>query len=560
MNHKTLALTIIFSLVAFAQRGQEYDLLIENGRIVDGAGNPWYSGNVAIKGDRIAAVGRTGSRAKARIDARGMMVSPGFIDMHSHSDFSLLVDGNAESKVRQGVTSEILGEDTSAAPLLGPAIKEFQNYYKQYKIDFDWSDFQGYFDRLMRRGISVNIGSYVGSGQLRLCVMGVENRKPTKQELERMKSLLDAAMRQGALGLSSGLIYPPSSYADAEELVELARIAARYGGIYVSHIRSESNKLLEALNEAFEIGRRAGLPVEVHHFKSAGQQNWGRMKDAVRAVEEARARGLDVTANQYPYIAGMTGLSAVIPTWAHAGGTDELVKRLSDPSTRARIRKEIEVESADWENLGRAAGGWENVLIASVTGDKNKIYEGKNVAEAARMRGADPLEFIFDLLIEEKGVVGAIYFLMSEDDVAYAMRQPWVSIGSDGEAVKPEGVLGQGKPHPRFYGTFPRVLAKYVRQEKVLRLEEAIRKMTSLPAQRLGLTERGLLRPGMYADIVIFDPEAVADRATFSDPHNYPVGIEYVLVNGQLVIERGRHTGARPGRILYGPGKEGARS
>ena len=534
---------------------QPYDLVLRGGRIVDGSGNPWFRGDVAIQGERLAKVGKLEGPARRTIDATGLVVAPGFIDMHSHSDFTLLVDGNAESKIRQGVTTEIFGESESAAPLRGLALAEFENSNRLLKLQLDWTDLDGYFARLRKPGVSVNVATYVAAGQLRRCVMGAENRAPTSREVDEMKTLAGHAMRQGALGLSTGLIYPPNSYASTGELVELARVAAAHGGVYATHMRSEGVRLLEGVQEAIAIGEKARIPVHIFHFKAAGKPAWGRLPEAVRLIDEARARGVDVIADQYPYIAGMTSLSSSLPPWAHEGGTQKLLERLRDQTTRARIRQAMEAEATDWENLAQRAGGWENVLVAGVVTRKNKVYEGRRVHEMARLRGQDPFEAVCDLLLEEEGVVGAIYFLMNENDVRYAMQQPWVSIGSDGSAVKPEGILGADKPHPRFYGTFPRVLGRYVREEKVLKLEEAIRKMTSLGAQQLGIRDRGLLREGFFADVVILDPERVADKATFENPHQYSEGIEYVLVNGQVTLERGRHTGTRAGKVIYGPGK-----
>ncbi|HEY3128933.1 MAG TPA: D-aminoacylase [Acidobacteriota bacterium] len=530
--------------------GQQYDLILRGGKIVDGAGNPWFYGDVAVDGARIARVGKLGDNARRIIDATGMIVCPGFIDMHSHSDTSLLVDGNAESKIRQGVTTEILGEHTSAAPLQGLAMRELGNSYGNYKLNYTWKDFTGYFARLLQEGISVNVGSYVGGGQVRLCVMGADNRPPTGAEMDAMKALVDEAMRQGALGLSTGMIYPPNSYFSTQELAELARAAARHGGIYASHIRNEGNTLMESIREAISIGERAGLPVQIFHFKVHGKANWGRMPEAVRLIEEARNRGIDVSANQYPYVAGSTGLDTMLPEWAHDGGREKMLARIHDPEQRARMRKDIE----EGKNIQQLRD-WQSVQIARVRTEKNKAYEGKTLAEAARMRGQDPADTILDMLLEENGVIGAIFFTMNEDDLRFALRQPWVSIGSDGTAVKPEGVLGEGKPHPRWYGTFPRVLGRYVREEKVLTMEDAIRKMTSLAAQQVGIRDRGLLQEGKFADVVVFDPVRVRDKATFTQPHQYSEGIEYVIVNGKVVLERGKHTDARPGKIVYGPGK-----
>ena len=547
------ALYILLFGLALAPQAP-YDLVIRGGRLLDGAGNPWVRADLAIRGDRIAAIGQLGDLpARRTIDARNRIVAPGFIDMHSHSDFALLVEGRAESKVRQGVTTEVLGESGSAAPVIGPVVDAMKNSLAPLGLQLDWSDFAGYFARLEKQGISVNVLTFAGSGQLRSAVMGYDNRPPSASELERMKTLLRDAMSQGAFGLSSGLIYPPNSYMKTDELVELAREAARAGGLYISHVRGEGTSLLEALKEAVAIGERAGLPVEIFHFKATGFMR-GKILEAVRIIEEARGRGLDIAANQYPYVAGSTGLSASIPSWAHEGGRPKLVERLKDPQARERIKAEMKTGAPGWHNLVKETGNFENIRVASVRSDSNKKFEGRSIAAIAKERGTAPEDALMDLLIEEQGNVGAIYFSMIEDDVKTAMKLPWVSIGSDGTAVSPEGVLGRGKPHPRFYGTFPRILGKYVREEKILTLEDAVRKMTSLPAARLRLSDRGLLRAGMAADIVVFDPERVIDRATFDDPHRYAEGIDVVIVNGQVVLDEGRHTGASPGRALRGPG------
>ncbi len=533
-----------------------YDLLIVDGRIIDGSGSPWYEGSVAIKDGKIADIGRLANATARRvIDASGLVVSPGFIDLHSHSDFSLLVDGNAQSKIRQGVTTEILGESESAGPVMGQAVAEFDRDLRRAGLRRDWTSLGEYFARLGRQRMSVNIASYVGSGQVRMCVMGNVNREPTTEELERMKQLVDQAMRDGAIGLSSGLIYPPNAFAKTEELIELAKVAARYGGIYTSHIRGESIHGMEAIREAIRIGEEAHLPVHILHFKVSGVEFWGRMGEQVNLIQAARDRGLDVTADQYPYIASMTNLHMCLPPKLLEGTSEEIVARLKDPQVRAELRQAITNGLPGWEdNEVRSVGGWHGVQVASLQKPENKKYEGKRMDEIARMMGKDPLDALSDLLIDEGGSAGAIYFSMSDPDVRLAMEQPWVGIGSDGSAVNPE-MKFEGRPHPRFYGTFPRVLGHYVREEKVLTLPDAIRKMTSLPAQITGLTDCGLLRPGMAADIVLFDPKTVADLATFEDPLQYPVGIPYVIVNGVVVIHQGRHTGAKPGRVLYGRGK-----
>jgi len=534
----------------------QYDLLIVGGHILDGSGNPWFSGSVAVKDGKIADIGRLeGASAKQRIDASGLVVAPGFIDLHSHSDFTLLVDGNAQSKIRQGVTTEILGESESAGPIVGPAVPEFDKQMKPLGIERDWTTLGEYFARLEHQHVSVNIASYVGSGQVRMDVMGNVNRAPTAEELEKMKGLVDQAMRDGAIGVASGLIYPPNAFAKTDELIELAKVAAKYGGIYTSHIRGEGAHGVQAIREAIEISEKGGLPVHILHFKMDGQATWGHMADQVAVIQAARDRGLDITADQYPYIASMTDLHMCLPPKYLEGTSADVVARLRDRKTRAEIRKAIAAGLPGWEdNEVKSVGGWHGVMVASCQAPEDKKYEGQRMDEVAKLMGKDPLDALCDLLIAESGSAEAIYFSMSEADVETAMKQPWVGVGSDGSAVNPDMIFA-GRPHPRFYGTFPRVLGDYVREKKVLTLPDAIRKMTALSAQITGLTDRGLLRPGLAADITIFDPNTVQDKATFSNPMQYPVGIPYVIVNGVVVISRGEHTGARPGRVLYGRGR-----
>ena len=544
------------SHVAAQTPGQPaYDLLIVNAHIVDGSGSPWYEGSVAVKNGRIADIGRIGSvTAKRTINVKGMVVAPGFIDLHSHSDFTLLAAGKAESKIRQGVTTEILGEHWSAGPVLGPAVPEVDNELASYGLPRTWSTLGEYLSALQKHGMAVNVASYVGSGQVRMDVMGNVNRPPTASELEQMKVLVDQAMREGAIGLSAGLIYPPNSFATTEELIDLAKVAAKYGGIYTSHIRDEADHETEAIREAIEIGERAGLPVHILHIKVAGQQNWGKMTNIVALIQAARDHGLDITTDQYPYIAGMTGLQMTLPPKYLEGTHQQVIDRLRDPKAREEVRRLIETGVPGWENHVQGTGGWHGVMVAAVQNTANKQYEGKRMDEVAHRMGKDPVDALCDLLASEETFPFAIYFAMSEGDVRIAMQQPWVGFGSDGVAVNPEMTF-MGRPHPRFYGTFPRVLGAYVREQKVLSLPDAVRKMTSLPAQIVGLTDRGLLRPGTAADITIFDPEKVMDAATFEEPSQYPAGIPYVIVNGVLVIDEGKHSGALPGRVLYGRGK-----
>jgi N-acyl-D-aspartate/D-glutamate deacylase len=529
------------------------DLLVANARIVDGTGAPARDGAVAIAGGRVVevldAAGATAAapRAARVIDAKGRVVAPGFIDMHSHSDMPLVTDGNAQSKIRQGVTTEVIGESGSIAPQTEATATQ------------PWTDFAGYFGVLEKQGMAVNLLSYVGLGTVRELVVGSADRAPTAEELTKMQGIVSAAMQQGAAGVSTGLIYPPNAYATLDELVALSTPAAAVGGRYASHLRHDGKRLREGIEEAVAIGERAKLPVHVFHVKVTGQQNFGRMKEVVEIVEAARARGVRLTADVYPYVASSTSLTATLPQWVMDGGADALVKRLSDRATRARIKRDMEDPNATWDNRYQSAGTWANVQLASIGRQRgvatavenpNAKYEGMRVADAAKAAGKDPFEFVFDLLRDTRGSVGCVYFIMSEDDVKLAMRQSWVAIGSDGSALATEGPLRSGVPHPRNFGTFPRVLGKYVREEKVITLEEAVRKMTSLPAATLNLPDRGSIAPGQWADLVIFDPATVADKATFEQPFQYPVGIDTVIVNGQVVLDDGTHTNARPGKVL----------
>jgi N-acyl-D-amino-acid deacylase len=562
---RILALGVAVGLLATlairnsAQQPQ-YDLLIVGGHILDGSGSPWYAGSVAIQDGVIADIGRLeGATARETIDATGLMVAPGFIDLHTHSDYTLLVDANAESKIRQGVTTEILGEANSAGPILGPAIEAFNQssapLSQKGGIKRDWTTLGEYFARLERDRISVNIASYVGSGQVWECVLGNVNRRPTHEEMEKMKALVDQAMRDGAIGLTSGLIYAPNMFETTDDLAELAKVSARYGGIYTSHIRGEGSNGVRAIQEAIEISEAAGLPVHILHFKMNGKENWGHMAAQIQLIQAARDRGVDITADQYPYLAGMTGLKQCLPPKFLEGTSDEIVTRLKDSKARDEIRRDIAQGVPGWDNNEvKDVGGWHGVMLASVQQPENKKYEGQRMDEIARAMGKEPVDALCDLLIAEHAAPYAIYFAMSDPDVDLAMQQPWVGFGSDGVAVNPSMAF-MGRPHPRFYGTFPRVLGVYVREKHVLTLPDAIRKMTSLAAQILGFTDRGLLRPGLAADITLFDPATVQDKATFENPMQYPVGIPYVIVNGVVVIDHGLHTGARPGRVLYGRGK-----
>lgn len=533
-----------------------FDVLIRNGRIVDGSGNPWLREDLAVVGDRIAAVGRLdGAQARLVIDAHGMIVAPGFIDMLGQSELGLLIDPRAEGKLTQGITTEVTGEGASVAPLDERTFADAHSSMRRYGLRVDWHTLDGYFGRLQRSRSALNVATYVGATQVRALVLGEADRPPTDAELDRMKRYVEQAMRDGALGLSSALVYAPAAYASTEELIELAKVAARYGGIYATHLRSESTAIMTALDEAIRIGREANIPVEVFHLKVAGKPNWGQMVAVVRRIEEARAAGVDITANQYPYTAAATSLRACLPPWAHEGGRGALLERLKDPKVRARLKAEMRTASTSWENFYLGAGGGQGILVTHVDEPSLVRFLGVRLTDIARTMGrADELDALFDLVIADNAQTGAIYFMMDEDDVKVAMKQPWVSIGTDTWAASNGGPLAATPSHPRGFGSFPRILGRYVREQRVLTLEEAVRKMTSLPANRVGLTRRGLLKPGFFADIVIFDPELIVDSATFEAPYRPSVGVKNVLVNGQHALRDGLPTGVLAGRPLRGPG------
>lgn len=526
------------------------DFVIRNGLVVDGTGNPWFKADVTIDDGRIVGVKRTPeSRAEKVIDATGLAVSPGFIDMHSHSDLSLLINPRAESKIRQGITTEVIGNcGFSLAPITSERKDLVKREYGPLadEISWNWSTFKEYCDRLSHQGTSVNVVPLVGHGVLRKNVMGYENREPAADELAEMKALLIESMEDGASGVSTGLIYPPASYAGPDELIELAKVASEYGGIYTSHIRNESDRLLESVEEAIKIGKSARISVEISHLKSAGKSNWGKVKAALRVIDAAREEGVEISYDFYPYAAGSTGLYACLPPWVHENGKDEMLARLKDNSVRKRIKEYIKRKDG-WENLVRNAG-WEGIVITRC--EKNNQYEGLSISEVAVKRRMNPFDVMFDLLLEEDGVVGIVLHMMSEEDVRVVLKHPLSKVGTDAVASAPYGPLARGKPHPRSYGTFPRILGKYVREENVLTLQDAVRKMTSMPAQKLRLFDRGLIREGFWADLVIFDPREVTDKATYKDPHQYCRGIEYVIVNGETVIEKAEHTGNLPGEVL----------
>ena len=545
------AFCCVVSLFTPDARAQDYDLLIHNGRIVDGAGNASFMGDVAILNGRIAALGNLpGAKAKRTLDATGLVVSPGFIDLHNHSDYTLVADGNAQSMIRQGVTSMIFGEGGSAAPVGGK-----QDPKPGYVT---WTDFKGYFARLQKQGISTNIGTYVGSSQIWTYVRGERSGPPTADEVRQMEGLVKLAMEQGALGVASSLSGPPGSWIDTDTLVAMCKAAAPFGGIYSTHMRTEGQGVFESVAEAIQIGRRAGVPVDIIHLKLADKKLWGQMPELVGLIAQARAAGQDVTANVYPYRAGQNNLASIIPPWAHEGGDAAMIARLKDPALRARLRKEIENglpgTNPPWYNHYTATGSWEGMLLVTLSNPAYKKFEGQRMNQVIQALGGDPLDVLFRVLADNRGTVPTVYFHHDENDMRYALKQPFASIGSDGTAIATEGPTAVGNPHPRYFGTFPRVLGRYVREEKVLTLEEAVRKMTSANATKLHIWDRGLLRPGMWADVTVFSAEKIIDNATYDKPMQYASGVEYVVVNGKVVLDQGKHTGARPGGILFGPG------
>jgi N-acyl-D-amino-acid deacylase len=538
------------------RRAPSYDIIIRGGTVYDGTGRPGIRADVGVRGDLIAEVGDL-RRATAQtvIDARGMAVAPGFINMLSWSTESLIIDGRSQGEVRQGVTTQIMGEGWSMGPLNEEMKRRMKEEQGDLKFDIEWTTLAEYLKYLEKRGVSQNVASYVGATTIRMHVIGLEDKKPTPEQMERMRELVRREMEAGALGIGSSLIYAPAFYASTEELIELCKVAAKYKGKYISHMRSEGNRLIEAVEELIRISREAGLPAEIYHLKAAGQSNWAKMDKVIAMVEKARREGLKITADMYTYPAGATGLDAAMPPWALDGGYEALYKRLQDPDTRKKLAHAISTPTDEWENLYISAGSADRVLLVEFKSDKLKPLTGKTLAEAARLRGEDPVETIMNLVLEDRSRVGTVYFMMSEDNIKKQIRLPWVSFGSDAGSMATEGVFLKSSTHPRAYGNFARLLGKYVREEKVIPLAEAVRRLSGLPATNLGLEGRGFLKKGMFADVVVFDPATVADRATFEKPHQYALGVKHVLVNGGQVLKDGEHTGAKPGRALWGPGK-----
>jgi N-acyl-D-amino-acid deacylase len=541
----------LLSILFFAATvAAPYDLVIRNGRIVDGTGSPWYAGDIGIRAGRIAAIGKVDGPARRTLDARGMVVAPGFIDMLGQSELTMLVNPHLPSKIYQGITTEVTGEGGSVAPLNDAILKADHVTYEHYAITPTWRTFGEYFARLRKQGMGINLASYVGATQVRRMVLGDDNRAPNPAELERMKGLVRDAMHEGAIGVSTSLQYAPAPYASTEELIALATEAAKFGGTYASHIRDEGNGIDGALDEAFRIGREARIPVEIWHLKAAGKANWGRMPEIIARIEAARRSGIDVAADTYAYTAGFNSFSAIIPPWAHDGGDKKLIERLKDPAQRARIRKEMETPSGDWNNEWQQVMGPESFIVGAVQNPKLLPLQGKTIAEIAKIWNKDPIDTVFDLLIEDEAFTQVALFVMSEPDVVLGLQQPWVSICNDSQGTATDGILGKEHPHPRAYGAFPHILHKYVHEDKKLTLEDAIRKFSALPAQRMRFADRGVLKAGMWADVVVFDPDTIHDLATFDAPNQLSEGMRFVLVNGVPVIEEGKMTNALPGKVL----------
>ncbi len=533
-----------------------FDVIIKGGTIYDGTGGAGQRLDVAIRGDRIAGLGDfSKAKAKTVIDASGLAIAPGFINMLSWSTDSLIQDGRSKSEIRQGVTTEIMGEGESMGPVNHRVREYMLKQQKDIRYDIKWNTLAEYLKYLETRGISCNVASFIGATTIREYVIGFEDKAPTSEQLEQMRALVRQEMEAGALGIGTSLIYPPAFYAKTDELIELCKVASKYKGKYISHMRSEGNRLLEALDELIQISRKAGIPAEVYHIKAAGQQNWNKIDDLLSRIEAAQKEGLKITADMYTYTAAGTGLDACLPPWTEEGGYDALYQRLADPAMREKIAGQVKTPTDDWENLYLAAGSPDKILLVGFKSEKLKPLTGKSLAEVAKMRGKDPIETIMDLILEDRSRIDSIYFLMSEENVKKELAKPWISFGSDEASQAPEGVFLKSNPHPRAYGNFVRVLGKYARDEKVISLPEAVRRLSALPATNLGLDHRGFLKEGMFADVVVFDPATIADRATFDGPHQYAVGVKHVFVNGVQVLKDGEHTGAKPGRALWGPGK-----
>jgi len=551
-----LFFTVIVGGGQIAAADAPFDVIIKGGTVYDGTGGEGHVADVAIRGDRIVGVGDFASAVpKKTIDARGLAVAPGFINMLSWSTESLIQDGRSQSEIRQGVTTEIMGEGESMGPLNDRMKTRLVREQTDIKFEIKWNTLAEYLHYLEKRGISCNVASFLGATTVREYVIGLEDKQPTSEQLDQMRELVRKEMEAGALGIGTSLIYPPAFYAKTEELIELCKVAAKYQGKYISHMRSEGNQLFQGLDEVIRISREAGIPVEVYHIKAAGQKNWPKEDELLERIEAAQKEGLKIRANMYTYTAAGTGLDACLPPWTEDGGYPALFKRLRDPAMREKIAAEVRIDSDAWENLYLAAGTPEKILLVGFKSEKLKPLTGKSLAEVAKMRGKDPIETIMDLISEDESRIGTIYYLMSEENVKKELSKPWISFGSDEASQAPEGVFLKSNPHPRAYGNFARVLGKHARDEKVITLPEAVRRLSALPATNLGLDHRGFIQDGMFADVVVFDPATIADRATFDKPHQYAVGMKHVFVNGVQVLKDGEHTTAKPGRALAGPGK-----
>jgi dihydroorotase/N-acyl-D-amino-acid deacylase len=536
------------------------DLLFAGGRVVDGTGAPWFEADVCVAGDRVTAVGRlAGATARRRVDASGLVIAPGFVDMMGQSEYNLLVDNRGASKITQGITTEITGEGTSIAPVNARMLDSQKEVFDRYGVRPDWTTLAGYWKAFARARPALNMGTFVGAGGVRNFVIGEEDRPPTADELRAMEAAVAQAMEEGAFGLSTSLQYMPDRFAKTEEIIALAKVAARYGGSYITHQRSEEDRIDESLDEVFRIAREAKLPAQIYHLKTSDKRNWGRMAAVLKRLDDARASGLDVSADQYPYLAGQNGVDANLPLWVREGGKDKMIARLKDPAARAKIKAEIAKDDGSWENQWAGSGGASGIMVVSVVNTALKKYEGKTFEQIGQEDGKEPLDALMDLVIADRGNSSNVIFIMNEDDVRLALKHPFVSLCTDSSAVAADGIYSEEKSHPRAWGSATRILGKYVREERLLSLEEAIRKMTSLPASRMGLADRGQVRTGFAADLVAFDPRTVRDRATYENPLQYSEGVPYVAVNGQLVVDGGKITAARPGRPLMGPGYKGGR-
>ena len=538
------------------QNPPDFDVIIRGGTVYDGTGAEPKNVDVAIRGDRIAEIGDLKTaKVKTVVDASGLAVAPGFINMLSWSNESLIQDGRSQSEIRQGVTTEIMGEGESMGPVNDRVREHMLREQSDIKYEIKWNALAEYLRYLETRGVSCNVASFIGATTIRENVIGFEDKPPTPEQLEQMRQLVRKEMEAGALGIGTSLIYPPAFYAKTDELIELCKVAAKYQGKYISHMRSEGNRLFEGLDELIRISREAGIPAEVYHIKAAGQQNWPKIDSLLSRIEAAQKEGLKITADMYSYTAGGTGLDASLPPWTEDGGYPALFKRLRDPATREKIKAQVNTPTDEWENMYLAAGGPGHILLVGFKSEKLKPLTGKTLAEAAKMRGKDPIDTAMDLIAEDESRIGTIYFIISEENIRKELSKPWISFGSDEASQAPEGVFLKSNPHPRAYGNFARVLGKYVRDEKVIPMKEAVRRLSGLPASNLGLDHRGFIKKGMFADVVVFDPATISDRATFEKPHQYAIGVKHVFVNGAQVIKDGEHTGAKPGRALWGPGK-----